>query len=70
MNAIKNELIKKINSYPDSYDKKEMLNRLVMDTKLEESMKSYQEKGAISHEEAKKIVSMRQQDLRSGKIPL
>ena len=70
MNAIKNELIKKINSYPDSYDKTEMLNRLVMDTKLEESLSSYQENGAVSHEDAKKIVAMRQNDLKDGKISL
>lgn len=70
MDAIKNELIKRINSYPDSYNKKEMLDRLVMDTKLEESIKEYQENGALSHDEARRMIEKRQTALRSGKILL
>lgn len=70
MNATKNELIKRINSYPDSYNKREMIDRFVMDTKLEESMKEYQENGALSHDEARRMIEKRQADMRSRKILL
>lgn len=56
MNAVKNDLIKRINGYSDLLDKKEILERLIIDQKLDNSLAAYAAEGAIPQEQAIKHI--------------
>lgn len=66
MNAVKKELIDKINGYSDDLNQKEILEQLIIDQKLEDSLLSFATKGGIMQEQAKAWLKKRQTQLMSN----
>lgn len=65
MNAIKDELIKKINGYSDALGKREILEQLIIDQKLEDSLLGYETYGGIPQEQAKQWLKKRQNEFKN-----
>jgi len=68
MNAAKNEIIDIINQMPDDLDKNELLNRLYVETRLEQSREDFRQNGGYADTEVRKAMRDRYNAMIEGNV--